>query len=61
MTNHEAAPTTVTDVTSWVNQKRGWLATKNSAEIRDAVEDGKKRLAQLATDGNALLLETKAN
>jgi hypothetical protein len=36
-------------------------ATKNSAEIRDAVEDGKKRLAQLATDGNALLLETKAN
>lgn len=36
-------------------------ATKNSAEIRDAVEDGKKRLAQLATEGNALLLETKAN
>ncbi len=36
-------------------------ATKNSAEIRDAVEDGKKRLAQLATDGNALLLETKSN
>ena len=36
-------------------------ATRNSAEIRDAVEDGKKRLAQLATDGNALLLETKAN
>jgi hypothetical protein len=36
-------------------------ATKNSAEIRDAVEDGKKRLAQLAADGNALLLETKAN
>ena len=34
-------------------------ATKNSAEIRDAVEDGKKRLAQLATEGNALLLETK--
>jgi len=33
-------------------------ATKNSAEIRDAVEDGKKRLAQLAADGNALLLET---
>jgi hypothetical protein len=36
-------------------------ATKNSAEIRDAVEDGKKRLAQLAADGNALILETKAN
>jgi hypothetical protein len=36
-------------------------ATKNSAEIRDAVEDGKKRLAQLAADGNALLLEQKAN
>ena len=36
-------------------------ATKNSSEIRDAVEDGKKRLAQLAAEGNALLLETKAN
>ena len=35
-------------------------ATKNSAEIRDAVEDGKKRLAQLASEGNALLLESKA-
>ena len=35
-------------------------ATKNSAEIRDAVEDGKKRLAQLAAEGNALLLESKA-
>ncbi|MHB1104125.1 MAG: cell surface protein [Devosia sp.] len=33
-------------------------ATKNSAEIRDAVEDGKRRLAQLAAEGNALLLET---
>ncbi|WP_245944863.1 cell surface protein [Pelagibacterium lacus] len=30
-------------------------ATKNSAEIRDAVEDGKKRLATLAAEGNALL------
>ncbi len=29
-------------------------STKNSAEIRDAVEDGKKRLAKLAADGNAL-------
>jgi hypothetical protein len=36
-------------------------ATKNSAEIRDAVEDGKARLAQLAADGNALLLETRTN
>lgn len=35
-------------------------ATRNSAEIRDAVEDGKKRLAQLAADGNALLIESKA-
>lgn len=30
-------------------------ATRNSAEIRDAVEDGKQRLAVLAADGNALL------
>jgi hypothetical protein len=34
-------------------------STKNSAEIRDAVEDGKRRLTQLAADGNALLLETR--
>lgn len=34
------------------------LSTENSAEIRDAVEDGKRRLAQLAADGNALLLES---
>ncbi len=34
-------------------------ATKNSAEIRDAVEDGKRRLAQLAADGNALMLEDR--
>jgi hypothetical protein len=34
-------------------------ATRNSAEIRDAVEDGKRRLAQLAAEGNALLLETQ--
>ena len=33
-------------------------STKNSAEIRDAVEDGKRRLATLAAEGNALLLET---
>ncbi len=30
------------------------LATKNSAEIRDAVEDGKRRIAQLVADGKAL-------
>jgi hypothetical protein len=34
-------------------------ATKNSAEIRDAVEDGKRRLATLAAEGNALLLDSK--
>ena len=34
------------------------LSTENSAEIRDAVEDGKRRLAKLAAEGNALLLET---
>ena len=34
-------------------------STKNSAEIRDAVEDGKKRLAHLAAEGNALLLEQR--
>nr|WP_224705859.1 cell surface protein [Devosia sp. CJK-A8-3] len=33
-------------------------STKNSAEIRDAVEDGKRRLAALAAEGNALLLDT---
>src|SRR6218665_3466962 len=41
-----------------INEMRD-AATKNSAEIRDAVEDGKRRLAQLAADGNALLLEDK--
>ena len=30
-------------------------ATRNSTEIRDAVEDGKKRLATLAAQGNALV------
>lgn len=43
-----------------INEMRK-LSTENSAEIRDAVEDGKKRLAQLAADGNALILESKAN
>ncbi|MEL6622860.1 MAG: cell surface protein [Pseudomonadota bacterium] len=31
------------------------LATRNSEEIRTAVEDGKKRLARLAAEGNALI------
>ncbi len=31
------------------------LATKNSEEIRDAVEEGKRRMARLAAEGNALL------
>jgi hypothetical protein len=30
------------------------LATQNSQEIRDAVEDGKRRIAALAAQGNAL-------
>ncbi|MGL4242058.1 MAG: cell surface protein, partial [Beijerinckiaceae bacterium] len=30
------------------------LSTQNSAEIRDAVEDGKKRIAKLVADGKAL-------
>lgn len=30
------------------------LSTKNSAEIRDAVEDGKRRIARLVVAGNAL-------
>ncbi len=37
------------------------LSTENSKEIRDAVEDGKQRLAKLAADGNALVLETRAS
>ncbi|NWH08885.1 MAG: cell surface protein, partial [Alphaproteobacteria bacterium] len=32
------------------------LATKNSEEIRDAVEDGKRRMARLAAEGSALTL-----
>jgi len=31
------------------------LATRNSEEIREAVEDGKKRMARLAAEGNALV------
>lgn len=30
------------------------LATQNSAEIRDAVEDGKRRIARLVAEGQAL-------
>lgn len=33
------------------------LATRNSEEIREAVEDGKRRLARVAAEGNALLAE----
>jgi hypothetical protein len=36
-----------------VNEMRQ-LATKNSAEIRDAVEDGKRRVARLVAEGKAL-------
>jgi hypothetical protein len=42
-----------------INEMRT-LSTQNSAEIRDAVEDGKRRLAQLAADGNALILENQS-
>jgi hypothetical protein len=43
---------------SIINEMRA-LSTRNSAEIRDAVEDGKQRLARLAAEGNALMLENK--
>jgi hypothetical protein len=33
------------------------LATKNSEEIRSAVEDGKRRIARLAEQGNALVID----
>jgi len=33
------------------------LATQNSAEIRDAVEDGKRRIARLMAEGRALPLD----
>jgi len=32
------------------------LATQNSEEIREAVEDGKRRMARLAAEGNALVV-----
>ncbi|MCB1800280.1 MAG: cell surface protein [Gammaproteobacteria bacterium] len=36
------------------------LATANANEIRDAVEDGKRRLARLAEEGKGLSLELRA-
>ncbi len=33
------------------------LSTQNSAEIRDAVEDGKRRIAQLVAEGKALPID----
>jgi hypothetical protein len=36
------------------------LATQNADEIRDAVEDGKRRLANLAEEGKGLALESAA-
>ena len=35
-------------------QEMRTLATKNSAEIRDAVEEGKRRIARLVSEGEAL-------
>ncbi|WP_150525572.1 cell surface protein [Roseibium sediminis] len=37
-----------------INEMRE-MSTKNSEEIRNAVEDGKRRLAKLAANGNALM------
>jgi hypothetical protein len=36
------------------------LATQNSEEIREAVEDGKRRMARLAAEGNALVVDVDA-
>lgn len=36
------------------------LATQNSSEIRDAVEDGKRRIARLAAEGNALVIDVRS-
>ncbi|WDR06792.1 cell surface protein [Devosia rhodophyticola] len=61
----DAVKKLVDSVVNFQEKSRGIIndmrvaSTKNSAEIRDAVEDGKKRLAQLAADGNALMLDTK--
>lgn len=40
-----------------INEMRD-LSTKNAAEIRDAVEDGKKRIAHMVESGKALPLAT---
>jgi hypothetical protein len=37
-------------------QEMRTLATKNSEEIREAVEDGKRRMARLAAEGRALVV-----
>ncbi|WP_404400090.1 cell surface protein [Pelagibacterium halotolerans] len=56
----DAVKTLVDSVVNFQERSREIIAemreasTKNSAEIRDAVEDGKKRLARLAAEGNAL-------
>ncbi|OAM78290.1 cell surface protein [Devosia elaeis] len=61
----DAVKKLVDSVVNFQEKSRGIInemrvaSTKNSAEIRDAVEDGKRRLATLAAEGNALLLETK--
>ena len=39
-----------------VNEMRK-LSTQNSAEIRDAVEDGKRRIARLVAEGEALPID----
>ena len=33
------------------------LSTQNSAEIREAVEDGKRRIARLVAEGEALPID----
>ena len=62
----DAVKKLVDSVVNFQEKSRGIInemrvaSTKNSAEIRDAVEDGKRRLATLAAEGNALLLDTKS-
>lgn len=61
----DAVQKLVDSVVNYQEKSRGIIndmrvqATKNSTEIREAVEDGKKRLAQLAAEGNALMLASK--
>ncbi|HEV7346407.1 MAG TPA: cell surface protein [Devosia sp.] len=60
----DAVKKLVDSVVNFQEKSRGIInemrvaSTKNSAEIRDAVEDGKRRLAALAAEGNALMLES---